>query len=181
MLADPFMVIATENPMGYVGTYPLPEAQLDRFLLKFVMGYPSPEDEMRIVADRKKSNPLNSVNAVANPEELVFVKKQVEEIYIDNEISKYIVLLVNATRNNKNIDLAASPRASIALTKASAANALLSGRNYVTPADVQQMFKYVVSHRIMLSADAKLEGLTNDAVVDKVLKSIKAPVLKNNI
>lgn len=179
-LADPFMVIATENPLGFVGTYPLPEAQLDRFLLKFVIGYPSFQDEMKIVSDRKKGNPMNSIVPVASAEDIRLVKNQVENIYIDNELYKYIVALVNATRSNKNISLAASPRASLALAKASAANALLCGRNYVTPTDVQYMLEFVVAHRIMLSAEAKLDGLTNEAVVESIKKSIKAPVLKTN-
>lgn len=181
ILADPFMVIATENPLGFVGTYPLPEAQLDRFLVKFSIGYPGIQDEMRVVMERKKGDPMNDVVPVASAEDIVSVKRTVENVYIDSEICKYIVTLVNATRNNRNIALAASPRASLALTRASAANALISGRNYVTPADVQQMLPYVVAHRIMLSAEAKLDGLTNEIVVENIKKTIKAPVLKNNI
>lgn len=177
-LARPFMVIATENPLGFVGTYPLPEAQLDRFLLKFVIGYPQGEDEVKIITDRKKANPLDNVKNVASAEDIITVQEMVSDIYVDEEVAKYMVNLVQATRNNKDIVLAASPRASIALIKAASANALISGRNYVTPSDVFDMYKFVVGHRIVLSAEAKLERMTGDQMLDLILKNTKAPVLK---
>lgn len=178
-LAQPFMVIATENPLGFVGTYPLPEAQLDRFLLKFVIGYPSKEDEVKIIVDRKITNPIDSVKAVVSAEDITFVQNVVSEIYVDETICRYIVSLVQSTRDNKSIALAASPRASIALIKAASANALINGRNYVIPADVIEMFDFVVGHRIVLSAEAKLERMTCDAMLETIKKSVKAPVLKN--
>lgn len=177
-LASPFMVIATENPLGFVGTYPLPEAQLDRFLLKFVIGYPQESDEVKIIYDRKKENPLDSVRAVVSARELLDVQQSVANMHVDEDICEYIVSLVQATRSNKNIILAASPRASIALIKAASANALIDGRNYVTPSDVAQMYKYVVGHRIVLSAEARLDKLTNYEILDDILKSIRMPVLK---
>jgi len=177
-LASPFMVIATENPLGFVGTYPLPEAQLDRFLLKFVIGYPQESDEVKIIYDRKKENPLDSVRAVVSARELLDVQQLVANMHVDEDICEYIVSLVQATRSNKNIILAASPRASIALIKAASANALIDGRNYVTPSDVAQMYKYVVGHRIVLSAEARLDKLTNYEILDDILKSIRMPVLK---
>lgn len=177
-LASPFMVIATENPLGFVGTYPLPEAQLDRFLLKFVIGYPQESDEVKIIYDRKKENPLDSVRAVVSASELLDVQQLVANMHVDEDICEYIVSLVQATRSNKNIILAASPRASIALIKAASANALIDGRNYVTPSDVAQMYKYVVGHRIVLSAEARLDKLTNYEILDDILKSIRMPVLK---
>ena len=177
-LEQPFMVIATENPIGFVGTYPLPEAQLDRFLIKFIIGYPEKGDEMRIISERKSGNPLENVKAVATAEDIINAQRDVGAVYVDDEISMYIVNLVSTTRTNKNIALAASPRASIALMKAAAANALLSGRNYVIPEDVSSMFGYVVGHRIVLSAEAKLDNMTNDQMVQQLLKSVKAPVLK---
>jgi MoxR-like ATPase len=177
-LPKPFMVIATENPLGFVGTYPLPEAQLDRFLVKFTIGYPDNDSEVQIISDRKNSNPIEKVSAVASVADVLQMQQAVSEMYVDKAICKYIVDLVQATRNNKNIVLAASPRASIALLKASSANALISGRNYVTPQDVIDMFPYVVGHRIVLSAEAKLDRLTNDVVLDEIKNSIKAPVLR---
>lgn len=177
-LAQPFMVIATENPLGFVGTYPLPEAQLDRFLIKFVIGYPQGDDEIKIIMDRKSHNPLDDVKAVVSAEHILYVQQQVSEMYIDERICKYIVDLVQATRKTKEISLAASPRASIALIKAASANALINGRNYVTPADVIEMFEYVVGHRIILSAEAKLEKMTTGQMLENIKKTIKIPVLK---
>ena len=177
-LPKPFMVIATENPLGFVGTYPLPEAQLDRFLIKFTIGYPNAESEVQIISDRKNNNPIDSVVPVASVYDILNLQKAVSEIYVDQAICRYIIDLVQATRENKNIILAASPRASIALLKASSANALICGRNYVTPQDVSDMFQYVVGHRIVLSAEAKLDRLTNTDVLNEIRNSIKAPVLR---
>lgn len=177
-LPKPFMVIATENPLGFVGTYPLPEAQLDRFLIKFTIGYPDRDSEVRIISDRKSSNPIDSVTPVANVDDIIFLQKAVAEVYVDQAICQYIIDLVQATRTNKNIILAASPRASIALMRAASANALISGRNYVIPQDVSDMYQYVVGHRIVLSAEAKLDRLTNADVLGEIKNCIKAPVLR---
>lgn len=177
-LPKPFMVIATENPLGFVGTYPLPEAQLDRFLIKFTIGYPDHESEMQIIADRKNDNPIDNVVAVADVQDIMNLQQAVSDMYVDKTICDYIVSLVQATRTNKNIVLAASPRASIALIKAASANALLSGRNYVIPNDVKDMFSYVVGHRIVLSAEAKLDRLTSADVLEEIKNSVKAPVLR---
>lgn len=177
-LPKPFMVIATENPVGFVGTYPLPEAQLDRFLIKFTIGYPTLYSEMKIIADRQKENPLNHVSAVASINDVVEIQNAVSEIYVDEMICKYITELVQATRTNKNVVLAASPRASIALLKAASANALMEGRNYVIPQDVSDLFQYVVGHRIVLSPEAKLERITNADLLEEIRNTIKAPVLK---
>lgn len=177
-LPRPFMVIATENPLGFIGTYPLPEAQLDRFLLKFVIGYPSADDEIKIITDRKKSNPLDFVSAVASSQDILFVQDAVSEIFVDEAIYKYIVELVQSTRNNKDIILAASPRASLALIKAASANALINGRNYVSPADVSEMFDYVSAHRIILSAEAKLDRKTNEQTLETIKKNVKVPMLR---
>ena len=180
-LEEPFMVIATENPLGFVGTYPLPEAQLDRFLIKFVIGYPKPEDELKIISDRQKTNPLDDVISVASAEDINWIKQNLSEVYIDADIAKYIVALVSLTRTDKNVALAASPRASLALTRASAANALLNGRNYVIPADVMEMLDYVLAHRIVLTAEAKLDGVTNSDVIQQIKKRVKTPVIKSKI
>ena len=177
-LPTPFMVIATENPLGFVGTYPLPEAQLDRFLLRFVIGYPNKQDEIKIISDRKSLNPLDSVTAVATPDDIINAQRDVSSVYVDKDIYEYIVNLVLATRSNKNIVLAASPRASIALIKAACANALISGRNYVIPDDVAQLYKYVVEHRIVLSAEVRLEQTKPGQVLDSIFKNTKMPILK---
>ena len=180
-LPNPFMVIATENPLGFIGTYPLPEAQLDRFLVKFTIGYPSKESEMKIISDRKNNNPINNVNIVACADDILKIQNAVSNIYVDDAIYKYIIELVQATRTNKNVILAASPRASIALLKAASANALMNGRNYVVPQDVNILFEYVVGHRIILSPEAKLERITSADILNEIKSAIKAPVLKNKI
>lgn len=177
-LPKPFMVIATENPLGFVGTYPLPEAQLDRFLIKFTIGYPDRDSEVRIISDRKINNPIEQVVPVASVADVINLQKAVADIYVDQSICQYIIDLVQATRTNKNIVLAASPRASIALMRAASANALINGRNYVIPQDVSDMYQYVVGHRIVLSAEAKLDRLTNADVLSEIKNCIKAPVLR---
>lgn len=177
-LPEPFMVVATQNPLGYIGTYPLPEAQLDRFLMKMSMGYPTADQEALIIGDRHGINPMDLVEAVASPEEILVLQKAVEEIHVDDAVKQYIVDLVCATRENNMIALAASPRASLALMRAACASALLEGRSYVIPRDVSEMYEAIVSHRLMLSPEAKIERLTASAILEKLRDTVKAPILK---
>lgn len=177
-LPEPFMVVATQNPLGYIGTYPLPEAQLDRFLMKMSMGYPTADQEALIIGDRHGINPMDSVEAVASPEEILVLQKAVEEIHVDDAIKQYIVELVCATRENNMIALAASPRASLALMRAACASALLEGRSYVIPRDVAEMYEAIVSHRLMLSPEAKIERLTASDILENLRDTVKAPILK---
>lgn len=177
-LPEPFMVVATQNPLGYIGTYPLPEAQLDRFLMKMSMGYPTADQEALIIGDRHGINPMDSVEAVASPEEILVLQKAVEEIHVDDAVKQYIVDLVCATRENNMIALAASPRASLALMRAACASALLEGRSYVIPRDVAEMYEAIVSHRLMLSPEAKIERLTASAILENLRDTVKAPILK---
>lgn len=177
-LPEPFMVVATQNPLGYVGTYPLPEAQLDRFLMKMTMGYPNAEEEARIIGDRHGINPMESVEAVSSPEEIIEMQKTVEQIFVDPAVLEYIVRLVCATRENKLVALAASPRASLALMRAACAAALLDGRNYVIPRDVSEMYEAVVSHRIMLAPEAKIERMTAAQLLATLKDAVKAPIVK---
>lgn len=177
-LPEPFMVVATQNPLGYLGTYPLPEAQLDRFLMKMSMGYPDPDQEARIISDRKEENPLDAVVAVSSPEEILELQKKVEQIHVDDAVQRYIVNLVCATRNHPMIALAASPRASLALLRAAAAKAMLEGRTYVVPADVTELYQAVVSHRLMLSPEAKIDRLTSNQVLDALKNAVKAPIVR---
>ncbi len=177
-LPQPFMVVATQNPVGYVGTYPLPEAQLDRFLMKMSMGYPSAAQEARIIGDRHGVNPMNAVQPVASAQEIIDMQNVVENIHVDPAVLNYIVELTCATRSNEMITLAASPRASLALLRASCANALLDGRVYVTPKDVSDMYCAVVSHRIMLAPEAKIERMTADQLLETLKNAVKAPVVK---
>lgn len=172
---DPFMVIATQNPTGYVGTYPLPEAQLDRFALKIRMGYPSPEEEKNILMARRGENPIDKVSNVITAEELRAIVTGVSKIRIDEELYKYIVLLVTATRKHSALALGASPRASVALMHLAQAYAFIRGRNFVLPDDIAAIFRQAIGHRLMLKQDAKLKGITADEVLGEILRSTEVP------
>ncbi len=177
-LPEPFMVVATQNPLGYVGTYPLPEAQLDRFLMKMSMGYPNAQEESRIIGGRHGINPMESVEAVSSPQEILAMQQTVEQIYVDPAVLNYIVDLVCATRSSNLITLAASPRASLALMRAACAAAMLDGRTYVIPRDVSEMYEAVVSHRIMLAPEAKIERMTASQLLETLKDAVKAPIVK---
>lgn len=172
---DPFMVIATQNPTGYVGTYPLPEAQLDRFALKIRMGYPSPEEELSIVMARRGVNPLDGVENVISADDIRRIKEGVSDIRIDGELYRYIVSLVGATRKHSSLALGASPRASVALMKLSQAYAFIRGRSYVLPDDIAAIFRPAIGHRLMLKQDARLKGTTADEVLGEILRSTDVP------
>ena len=175
VLPDPFMVIATQNPSGYVGTYPLPEAQLDRFALKLSMGYPTEVEEMNIILQRKEANPLSAVEAVTSPEIIKAMAEEVKQVKVSGEICKYIVQLVSATRQSKSISLGASPRATLALMKLAQAYAYLDGRDYVIAEDIGALFTYVISHRIVLSQEARLNRKTAAEAVSEVFRSVEVP------
>ena len=175
VLPDPFMVIATQNPSGYVGTYPLPEAQLDRFALKLSMGYPTEVEEMNIILQRKEANPLSAVEAVTSPEIIKAMAEEVKQVKVSGEICKYIVQLVSATRQSKSISLGASPRATLALMKLAQAYAYLDGRDYVIAEDIGALFTYVISHRIVLSQGARLNRKTAAEAVSEVFRSVEVP------
>ncbi|MGG2065650.1 AAA family ATPase [Bacillus sp. S14(2024)] len=174
-LPKPFFVMATQNPVEYEGTYPLPEAQLDRFLLKLKMGYPTPEEEFEVLNRMEKTNPLSLLQAIITIEELLKLQQSVREIYIEKAIKHYIVKLVNQTRSYNSIQLGASPRGSIALMKASQAYALIHGRNYVIPDDVKFLAPYVLSHRLILKMEAKFEGITGEKVIAKIIARTSVP------
>ncbi len=171
----PFMVIATQNPSGYIGTYPLPEAQLDRFIMRLSMGYPTEAEEMAILADRKTENPLSKISAVTNATSIQNLRGIVSGVTVSGEISRYIVQLVSATRNTKSITLGASPRASLALMKLSQAYAFIKGRDYVLAEDVSALFAPAVSHRIMLSQEARLNQTGAAEVLAEVARTVEVP------
>ena len=174
-IPSPFIVIATQNPAGFVGTYPLPEAQMDRFSLRLSMGYPTVEEELNIILSRKDSNPLDALEPVIGIDDIKEISAIVSQIELPAEVSKYIVKLVAATRNSQYISLGASPRASLALMRISKAYAFLRGKDYVTPEDVSSVFKPVVSHRIVLGQEARLAGLSVADVLDKVSHEVEVP------
>ena len=174
-IPDPFMVIATQNPAGYVGTYPLPEAQLDRFALKISMGYPSPAEEMNIIKARKEDNPIKNVSAVLTRDELRTIRKMVTTVHMDDELYKYIVTLITATRKHPALALGASPRASVALVHLAQAYAFLRGRDYVLPDDIAGLFRAAIAHRLMLRQEAKLAHQTTQDVLSEILRTTEVP------
>ena len=173
---DPFMVIATQNPSGYVGTYPLPEAQLDRFAIKLSMGYPSLNEEIDIIRARKGDNPINKVSTVITLEELVDVKEKVKNVHIDDSLYRYIVSLVSATRKHPSLSLGAGPRASVALMNLAQAYAFIRGRDYVLPDDIAALFRVSVGHRVILRQEAKLNNVSVDDILGEILHVTEIPI-----
>lgn len=174
-LPDPFMVVATQNELGYVGTFPLPEAQLDRFMMKISMGYPTIDQEVSIIASRQLIDPLENVIPICTKEEILSAMATVREINIEPSVYRYIVELVAATRNHAAVQLGASPRASLALMRAAQSYAFLNSRAYVVPEDALRMVPYVIPHRIRLSQDAKMKRLDVMDVLREIVKSVKPP------
>ncbi len=172
----PYTVIATQNPIGSAGTQLLPESQLDRFLIRLTMGYPSPEHEMEILRRREQGNPLESVRPAAGTKELLAMQELVERVYICDEIYQYILSLSLATRENDLIRLGLSPRGSLALCSMSRAAAWLQGRDYVVPGDVSFIFRDVAAHRIVPSSKARLAGMQAGEILSGILEQTPVPV-----
>ncbi len=175
---DPFMVIATQNPSGFVGTYPLPEAQLDRFAVRIKLGYPTPDEERIILRKRMSGDPMNSVTSVCTKAQIALLRAFSETVAISPDIEQYIVSLVTATREKSELSLGASPRASVALMKLSRAWAMIKHRNFVTPEDVAELFRSTVSHRIVLTREAAASGKTDESVLSSVLSTTSVPFYK---
>jgi len=173
ILPDPFLVIATQNPVEYHGTYPLPEAQLDRFLIKMSIGYPSAEDEVDIIDRFSKDNPLNTLSAVTDLKTIKGLQNDILGVTINWRIKDYIVSLISSTRNHKDISLGLSPRATLYLSRMAKAWAYYEGRDYVVPDDVKKVFLHVCAHRITLKAEAKYDKLTPNAVLKDILDGIE--------
>lgn len=174
-LPCPFMVIATQNELGFVGTFPLPEAQLDRFMIKVSMGYPSISEELKILTGKIGNEPMDNVRAVCTADELEQYSQLTGQVTVDSKIANYIVNFTSATRNHPAVLLGASPRASLALMRCSQALALISGRTYVIPEDVSSLIPYVLSHRIHIKQEAKIKGITAKNVLEDVKNSIMHP------
>ncbi|MBQ7318582.1 MAG: MoxR family ATPase [Clostridia bacterium] len=176
-MPEPFMVIATQNPTGYVGTYPLPEAQLDRFAFKLNMGYPSPQEEVEILRARRGQNPMDTASQMLCAEDIMEAKKKVAEVKVEESLYTYIVSLISATRRHKSLSLGASPRASVALMRLSQAYAFLRGRDYVLPDDIAALYRTAVAHRVILTQEAKLNHLSVDSILDEIFRSVEVPYL----
>ncbi|MBC5636344.1 MoxR family ATPase [Ornithinibacillus sp. BX22] len=177
-LQKPFFVMATQNPIEYEGTYPLPEAQLDRFILKLTMGYPSLENELEMLERISKEHPIETISPVMSKEELVLIQEEVRQVYIEKNVQQYIVNLVRETRNHEDIFLGVSPRGSIALMRAAKAYAYINGRDFVLPDDVKYLAPYVLTHRIILTSEAKYDGKTARQIVEQVVKQTFVPIRK---
>ncbi|MTT31596.1 AAA domain-containing protein [Terrilactibacillus sp. BCM23-1] len=175
-LPDPFFVLATQNPIEYEGTYTLPEAQLDRFLMKLSIGYPSPEDELEILSRMIGKEPVNEIEAVMTMDQLKDLIKQVETIYVSESIKKYIVSIVTATRNHPLIRLGISPRGTLGILKAGQACALLEQRDFIVPDDVKKIAPYVMGHRIVLNPEASYSRTRIEDIITEIIEQVKIPV-----
>ena len=175
LLQDPFFVIATQNPVELRGTYPLPEAQMDRFALQFSLGYVSPEDEVNLLKDQIQQHPIDTIQPCISLQDIITLKHQVKEIRISQELKQYLVNIVNATRSAEGVKLGASPRASIALMKIAQALALFDGYEFVTPEHIQELAVSVIAHRLVMETQARFSGKTAEAVVKEILQSVPVP------
>ncbi len=174
-LPQPFMVMATQNPIEYEGTFPLPEAQLDRFIIRVHLGYPSPTDEVTVLDAQQQVHPVDTIKQVTDADEIVNLQKAVKEIYVDPLIKQYIVALSNSTREHEAVYLGASPRGSLALFRTAQARALLDGRDFVIPDDVKDLALVGLGHRNILSPGAKVKGVTPADVIAACLSRVPVP------
>ncbi|KAB7663390.1 AAA family ATPase [Bacillus sp. B1-b2] len=175
-LQKPFFVMATQNPIEYEGTYPLPEAQLDRFLLKMQMGYPTLLEEMEVLERVQVAAPIESLEPVVTIDELLTMQKEVKQVYVDETVKKYIVELAHATRQHAGVYLGVSPRGSIALMRATQSYAYIEGRDYVIPDDVQYLVKAVFAHRMILKSETKFDGITAEDIIEQIVSQVSVPV-----
>jgi MoxR-like ATPase len=174
-LPQPFMVIATQNPVELQGTFPLPEAQLDRFLLKLALGYPNLENEDVMLLRFERSNPLEQLPSVTSASEIMNIRRQVQEIYVESSVRRYILEVVEKTRTNPSISLGGSPRASLSLYRASQALALVQGRDFVLPDDVKRLAVPVLAHRLILNTEAYLHNTSKEEIIADILSSLPVP------
>jgi MoxR-like ATPase len=175
-LDDLFFVIATQNPIEYHGTYPLPEAQMDRFEMRFELGYVNQEQEVEILTEQNISHPIDSIKSCVSKDDIVELRHKISEIRVSPEIKNYIVTIIRNTRNTHGVLNGASPRASISLMKSAQALALFDGMEFITPDHIQELAHPVIAHRLMLDSQARFSGLTAHDVVSETLKSIPVPI-----
>lgn len=176
-LTPPFLVIGTQNPIDHEGTFPLPEAQLDRFFMRFALGYPSVEEELKMLDMQQRGHPVAQLKPVATAEELLACQAAVREVHVDEKVRKYLMQIVHGTRENEDLALGASPRASLALFRASQATAAIFGRNFVQPDDVKRVAGPILMHRVILRPESRLRKITAAAVIDEVVKDVRVPVM----
>ncbi|MDA1188701.1 MAG: MoxR family ATPase [Chloroflexi bacterium] len=171
----PFTVMATQNPVEYEGTFPLPEAQLDRFFLIITLGYPSPEEELRIIDGQQTAHPIESLESVASPEDIQVLQDTTRSVFVDELVKQYAITLNRQTRSNEDISLGSSPRGSLALVRGAQALALIRGRDYVLPDDVKELAVPVMAHRIIVSAAARMRGIQGSNIISSLVDKTPVP------
>lgn len=176
-LPSPFLVIATQNPVDHEGTFSLPEAQLDRFFMRFSLGYPSMDDELRMLELLQHAHPLDSLRPVVAADELVAAQRAVRDIHVDDKVRRYILQIVHATRTSEELALGASPRASIALFRAAQAMAALRGRSYVQPDDVKRVAMAVLTHRLIVRPESRLRKVTAESILTELIADVPVPAI----
>lgn len=172
---EPFIILATQNPIEYEGTFPLPEAQLDRFMLRIQLGYPSPAEELTVLSAQQYEHPISNMRQVVTAEELVAAQHAVREVYVADEIKRYIIDLANATRTHPDVYLGSSPRGSLALFRTSQARAAMAGRDYVIPDDVKALAEVTLAHRIIVGPAARIRDISSRTIVQETLASTPVP------
>ncbi len=177
-LPRPFLIMATQNPIELAGTFPLPEAQLDRFLLRIKLGYPSESEEESILSRFQQTNPLDNLSSVIEADELLELQQLCRQVYTESSVRNYIVAIARATRSHPSIELGASPRAALGLSLASQAFAAMQGRNYVIPDDVKQLTAPVLVHRMIAKTEARLKGRSTETLINEIVSNVPVPVEK---
>jgi MoxR-like ATPase len=175
-LPSPFLLLATQNPIDFEGTYILPEAQLDRFMLKLSLGYPDEATEQRMIVSQSKAHPIESLEPVVSMEQVLDMQREVREVHMDEAVAAYLVSITRFTRQHAAVFLGASPRATLSLVHASKAFAYVNGRNYVIPDDIKYLAPFVLGHRIILHAEARLDGATVNSVLQSIFEQVRVPV-----
>ena len=176
-LKPPFLVMATQNPIDHEGTFPLPEAQLDRFLMKFSLGYPSLEEESRMLQMLEKEHPVDQIESVVPAEELVACQQAIKSVFIDPKVRHYILQIVHRSRSHEDLALGAGPRASIALFRASQAMAAMRGREFVLPDDIKRIVGPVIAHRLILKPESRLRRVTSEKIVEEIVSEVAVPTM----
>ena len=181
VLNPPFLVVATQNPIDHEGTFPLPEAQLDRFLMRFQLGYPSMEEELTMLEMLKGDHPVHQLQPVVSAQEVIACQKAVREVHVDEKVLQYILQIVHDTREHEDISLGGSPRASIALMRSAQAMAALRGRDFVLPDDIKKVVEPVLQHRLILKPESRLRRITAAELVDDIVNSIAVPTVSGEV
>lgn len=174
-LEEPFMILATQNPIEYEGTFPLPEAQLDRFLMRIQLGYPSPQEELTVLSAQQYQHPIQNLYQTVSVQELLAAQQAIREIYVADDIKRYIIELVNASRQHPDVYLGSSPRGSLALFRTSQARAALAGRDYVIPDDVKALAEVTLAHRIIVGPAARIKDISSRTIVQDILAATPVP------